>query len=181
MGMTSRERRDRLFRNSRPTVRRLEIMDGEGYGRDIGVLWAAYQAGSFHDMPAALDQEAFLTSIEALQEQHDQVWVIDDINAAYGSKLGPVALCCTSANGLAITVAGTAFKWATKRNRFRAAASFLNMIRHSKKTGVALVRGGKASLAFLRPMRKLDLLHYVGKIDSDAYLFSMRGRGSEVG
>ena len=40
-------RRERLFRKTRPMVRRLEIMDGEAYTRDIGVLWAAYKAGSF--------------------------------------------------------------------------------------------------------------------------------------
>lgn len=177
--ISAKEHRERLFRKGKPQVRRLEIMDGESYTRDIGVLWAAYKAGSFPDLEADMAQGRFLDAIEGLQTLHDQVWVVDDENRVFSGKIGPVALVCTKANGLLISVEGVPFSWASKRNRFRCAGAFLNMIRHSKKTGLAMVKGTKTSLPFLRPLKKLDLLFYVGRVDVDQYLFSMRGRGSE--
>jgi hypothetical protein len=172
-------RRERLFHRDRPIVRRLEIMDGEAYTRDIGYLWAAYEAGSFPDLKADMDQNEFLAAIEQLQKAHDQVWIIDDFNAAYKGGRGPVALVCTKAFQLVVNAEGCVFKWATRRNLLRCAASFLNMIRHSKKTGICMVKGGREVLPLLRRLTAYELLFYIGKSAPNEYLFSVRGRGSD--
>lgn len=175
----ARARRERLFRRDRPLVRRLEIMDGEAYTRDVGVLWAAYQAGSFAELPSGLDDNGFLDYIDRLQKAHDQVWIIDDFNPAYKDKRGPVALACTKAFELVVNAEGCTFKWASKRNLLRCAASFLNMIRCSKRTGICMVKGRKEVLPLLRRLEKYDLLYFVGKTSPGEYLFSIRGAGSE--
>ena len=172
-------RRERLFRKTRPMVRRLEIMDGEAYTRDIGVLWAAYKAGSFATLKPEMDENEFIAEIEALQKVHDQVWIIDDFNAAYKDQRGPVALACTKSFDLVVNAEGVMFKWASKRNALRCAASFLNMLKHSKKTGICMVKGSRAQVPFLKHLAGYDLLYYVGKPSEAEWLFSIRGRGSE--
>lgn len=177
--MSARERRERLFRKTRPLVRRLEMLDGETYSRDAGVLWAAYKAGSFVDLPADLTAEQFGETLENLQKTFDQVWVIDDFNPAYKDRRGPVALACTKSFDLVVNAEGVAFKWASKRNVLRCAASFLNMLKHSKKTGICMVKGAKPQVPMLKHLAKYDLLYYVGKPSEGEWLFSIRGRGSD--
>ena len=126
-----------------------------------------------------MDENEFIAEIEALQKVHDQVWIIDDFNAAYKDQRGPVALACTKAFDLVINAEGCVFKWANKRNLLRCAAAFLNMVRHSNKTGICMVKGSRELLPLLRRLAAYELLFYVGKSSQTEYLFSVRGRGSD--
>lgn len=176
----SKENRNRLFKRSKPVVRSLEILDGENYSKDVGVMWAAYKAGSFQQLPKDLTQEQFLMFAENLQNKFQKVWLVDDSNKAFKSTgKGPVMLIGTNANGLAVTAEGIGFKWAKKANVIRAATAFLNMIRYSKKTGVCLVKSNKTDLPFFHGLKKYDVLYYVGRVSADEWLFAIRGRGSE--
>lgn len=174
--MTPKEKRDRLFKD-RPMVRRLEILDGEAYSADMGVLWAAYKAQSF-SLPKDLDQESFVKAIEAFFANFAQVWIVDDRNHSFSKQRGAVGLVMTNTNDLLIEAKFGFFKWATKRNILRASAAFLNMVKHSTKTGVCLVRTSKDKRTLPDHLNKYELLFYVGKISADEFLYCLRGRGS---
>lgn len=178
--MSPKDRRTAIFRSGKPLVRELKIMDGDEYSKDVGVLWVAYKAGSFSMLPPDLTQEAFLSFIENLQTQFQTLWVIDDVNRAFPtSGKGPVMLVGTSTASLLVKAEASALAWANKRNLIRCAAAFLQMIRHSKKTGVCMVSAKKSDRSFLFHMRKYDLLHYIGRVAENEYLFSVRGIGSD--
>jgi hypothetical protein len=177
--ISPKERRERLFKKHRPVAKKLEIMDGENYSKDVAYLWAAYKAGSFKDLPDEITQEQFAERIEQLHKMFDAVWLIEDINPAYNGGIGPVAMACTKSMGLVVNVEGVGFKWAKRRNLVRSAASFLQMIRSSLKTGIVMVKGNKEQVPFLKSLKRYDLLFYLGQPAKGEYLFSVRGRGSE--
>ena len=154
-------------------------MDGEQYSKDAGILWAAYQAKSFPDLPEALTPEQFAEAVDGLQKRFGQVWMIDDYNKAFKDKRGPVAMACTISHDLVVNAEGTAFKWATKKNILRVSAAFINMVRHSEKTGVLMVKANESSVGLCWHLKKYGLLFYVGKAAKEEYLFSHRGRGSD--
>lgn len=170
-----KEMRDRLFKTGRPLVRRMEILDGEQYSKDIAVLWAAYLAGSF-DWPSGLSQEEFTAMVENLAGRFTQLWIVDDRSTAFDSGSGPIAIIGTNTEDLSITAESRPFKWASKRGIVRYAVAFLQMLRHSTKVGVCFVKANKQTFNFFRHLHHYDVAHYVGKIGNDAFLFSVRGR-----
>lgn len=174
----AKSKRNRLFRSGRPTVRRLEILDGEQYSKDMGRLWVAYREGSFN-LPAELTQEQFLEAVEGMQKEYNQLWVIDDRSDAYPEGIGPVAMVGTRITNLLITADGMPFKWATKRNALKCAVSFLHMITHSTATGVVFVRCNRKMSKFWEHLRGYKLLFPLGRIGKDEYLFYVRGRGGD--
>lgn len=176
--VTPKELRERLFRKSRPQARRLEILDGESYSKDLAILWAAYKAGSF-PLAEGLSQEEFVDRIEQSMKRYQHSWLIDDDNRAFGSGRGPVALVGANTIGLIVEPNALFFKWATKRNMIRVSVAFLNMIRHSKKTGIVIVRTEKTRVALPNHLKRYDMLYYVGKAADNEHLYSLRGRGSD--
>lgn len=178
--LTPKVLRERLFKRSRPQARRLEILDGESYSKDLGVLWAAYKAGSFK-FPEDLTQEDFVVQIEEVMKSYQHSWVIDDENKAFSSGRGPVALVGANTIGLIVEPRIMFFRWASKRNVLRASIAYLNMIRHSKKTGIVLVRTEKNRMVLPDHLKRYDMLYFIGKADDNEYLYSIRGRGSDLG
>lgn len=177
--LTAKELRERLFKKSRPQARRLEILDGDQYSKDMGVLWAAYKAGSF-SMPPLLTQEDFVKLIEESFKEFQHMWVIDDDNNAFSSRRGPVALVGANSVNLIVEPKFLFFKWASKRNILRSVIAFLNMIRNSKKTGIALVRTTKDKMTLPDHLKKYDMLYFIGKSAENEYLYTVRGRGTEI-
>jgi len=171
-------KRDRLFKKSKPFIRRLEIMDGEQYSKDIAILWAAYKAGSFA-LPPELTQGEFIEQVEKNIEQYVNTWIVDDDSNVFAAKRGPVAMVSTVSADLIVEPRFLFFKWAKPKNILRAMVSFLNMIRHSKKTGIILLRVGKENMLLPNHMKSYDLLHYIGRSSDNEYLYSVRGRGSD--
>lgn len=176
--MTPKERKERLFKKSRPNVRRLEILDGEQYSNDFRILWAAYKAGSFN-MPEEMSQTDFVKVMESDLGRFEKVWVVDDANKSFRDGKGPVALICTNSLGLVIEPSSVFFKWATKRNILRCSVAFINMLRYSTKTGICMVRCPKSLRKLPDHLRGYDMLHYVGKAADNEYLYSVRGRASD--
>lgn len=175
--MTPRERRERLLKKDKPFVRSLEILDGESYSSDMRVLWAAYKAGTFN--LGEVSQEDFVKIMEAEFSGFQKVFIVDDNNKAYGKGRGPVAIIGAKISGLAITPKAVFFKWATKRNILRSSVSFLNMIKHSSKTGVCFVSVLKGNRVLPDHLKDYDMLYYIGKTSENEYLYSVRGRGSD--
>jgi hypothetical protein len=175
--LNAKERRERLFKNSRPVIRRLEILDGESYSKDMSVLWAAYKAGSF-SIPPGMTQEQFVAAIEQGLSDYQQSWIIDDKSKSFAAGHGQIALVGTNTTGMMVEVRPLFFKWASKRNILRASVAFLNMLRHSKKTGIVLVRTQKEKMTLPDHLKQYDLLYFLGQSDESEYLYSVRGRGN---
>jgi hypothetical protein len=173
--VSPKEHRDRLFKNGRPLVRRLEILDGDQYSQDISILWAAYKSGSFSLSPE-LTQERFVSEIEEYFSKFNQVWIVDDRNSNFAKGRGQVGLVLTNVIDLIVEARFGFFTWATHRNILRAAASFLNMIKHSTRTGICLVRASGEKRVLPDHLKDYELLHYIGKSAKDEYLYSVRGR-----
>jgi hypothetical protein len=174
--MTPKERKDLIFRKSRPLARRFEVMDGGNYSKDTGILWAAYQAGSF-EMPTDLTQEEFMGEIEATMQKFQDLWIIDDDTKKYSTGRGPVGLVGSNSIGLIVEPKFMFFKWASCRNVLKSTVAFLNMIKGSLRTGIILIRvNNKRSVA--EHLKKYDLLFFLGKSNDNEYLYSVRGRGS---
>ena len=174
--MSPKERRDRLFKNGKPLLRKLSLLNGEGYSKDAGVLWAAYKAGSF-SLPPDLTQEEFISALGEQLSQYDQSLIVDDGNSSFSSKRGQVGIVLTNSIGLLVEAQFGFFKWATRRNILKGAASFLNMIKNSSKTGICLIRSGK-NRTLCEHLKDYELLYYIGRSNENEYLYSIRGRGS---
>ena len=177
--MTPRERRERLFKKSRPHFRKADLLNLDGsYGEDMKILWAAYKAGSFQ-APEGLTDSQFAEWIVNQAKGFQTLWIGEDESKAYRSKRGPVGVAAMNAQGLLVTVEGQAFKWATKKNVLRLCVGFLHMITKSNKTGVCMVKGDDRSQPLLDHLKHYGLLYYIGKTNPGEYLYSVRGRGSD--
>jgi hypothetical protein len=174
-----KEKRDRLFKQSRPHFRKADLINLDGtYGQDMGILWAAYKAGSFV-APEGMTQEQFGGWVISQARRFTSLWLGEDANKAFKSGRGIVGLVGTNNDGMLVTAEGQVFKWATKRNLLRLCVGFLHMITKSRGTGVCMVKGDKASQPLLDKMNGYGLLYYIGKTNPDEYLYSVRGRGSD--
>lgn len=174
--LTPKERRDRILKN-RPNLRELQLIEDDHYGKDMGLLWAAYKKGSFN-LPDGLEQSEFALAIQHQLSNYDKVWLVEDSNKAYSSGAGPVGIIGTTTTDLSIEAVGKPFAWATKRNVIRGQVAFLNMVKHSKKCGVLFMRADEKSYRLFKAMQTYDLLFLVGRVAQGSWLFSMRGRGS---
>lgn len=175
----TKDKRDRLFRKSRPHFRTLHIYDGDKYHKDIGILWAAYQDGCFHELPRDLEQSEFAQEVEKLTQTHE-LWMAEDENNSYQSGKGPVALVSIISDGWKIEPHTESFPWASKRNILRYFVAFFHMIRY-KKIGVCVVKSLKSSTNLFNKCKEYGVLFYVGEIingnqNGDEYIYSVRGK-----
>ena len=174
---TPKERRDRLFKKGRPHFRKAELVSGDAYGRDMGLLWAAYKAGSFN-AKQGLSQDEFAEWILAHAQLFNELWIGEDESKAFAGNRGGVSVVGVNYQNLLVTVEGQVFKWATKRNILRLCVGFLHMVTHSKKTGVCMVKVNNENQKLADHMKEYGLLHFVGRTGENEYLYSVRGRGS---
>lgn len=175
--VTPKARKERLFKSGKPVIRKLELVSGETYSKDVAVLWAAYKAKSF-SLPEGFTQEEFVKAIEQYFSQFAQVWIVDDVNKSFSSGRGQVGLVMASNADLIIEAKFGFFKWASKRNILRATAAFLNMITYSGKTGICMVRTDAAQRVLPDHLKDYGLLFYMGQSAQNEYLYSVRGRAS---
>lgn len=152
-------------------------MDGDQYSADMGVLWAAYKAGSFA-MPKDMTQEDFVKAMEAYFANFANIWVVDDRNPSFAKAQGQVGLVMTNSVDLIVEAKFGFFKWASKRNILRGTAAFLNMVRNSTKTGICMVRTSETKRVLPDHLEGYGLLFYIGKVSPTEYLYSIRGRAS---
>lgn len=118
--MTPKERRERLFKKSRPNVRPLE-------SKDMGWLWAAYKAGSFHLAEGMTPQE-FAEEMQ-LALNGTPHYLVEDENKKFRSGKGPIALIAVPTDGVKIEPAVAIFKWATPKNVLRGFVSFFQWVK----------------------------------------------------
>lgn len=152
------------------------------FGDDMGVLWAAYKAGSFPLIEQELDMAQFAKTIIATAITLQEMAIVEDGNKAFGSGRGPVAIIGISSDGWRHEPHIDYFKWATKRNILRVTIQFLQMARYSKEVGVIIARSLKpTSELFMRAAKDYGVLNFVGRIPhgtvrGDEYVFSVAGK-----
>ena len=177
--MKPKDRRDRLFKTSRPNIRELQLVDQQGYTKDMGILWGAYKQGSFK-IPD-VSQEQFADYMMSEVQPYEKKWLIEDTNAKYSNGYGPVGMVCAAYNGWELEPHFEPFEWASDRNILRSAVSFFQMMRYDKDVGIVNVYSLKRSKSFFNHVSKYGVLKYATKIpDGDArgdrYIYYIRGR-----
>lgn len=172
--------RDRLFKYGRPNIRPLDIMEEDGIGKDMAILWAAYRKGSMPDF-GELTQEQFTEKILDLLSDQYAVWISEDKNYHYPNGYGPVGLIAAHFNGWIMEPHFMPFTWATKRNKLKTNVAFMQMARYEKGVGILTVNSKEKNMNFFKHLsKKYGVLYYVGKIPKgnfgeDNYLFYGRG------
>lgn len=177
--MKPKERRDRLFKTSRPNIREMSLVDQQGYTHDMNILWGAHKMGSF-DMPEA-SQEDFAEVMTKTMSTFDRKWIIEDKNAQFKEGYGPVGMMYADFNGWSLEPHFEPFSWASTRNRLRSMVSFLQMMRYDKSVGIVNVHSLKDGKGFFNHVSKYGVLKYAtkipdGDIKGDRYIYYIRGR-----
>lgn len=139
--MTPKERRDRLFKSSRPHIRPLG-------NQDMGWLWAAYKAGSFQ-LPPDMTQEDFGRQMSIAMNGISH-YLVEDQNGKFQSKRGPVALIGVASDGEMYEPAVKMFRWASPRNALRSYVAFYQWVRSSKEGSKYQTRVPAADKLFKR-------------------------------
>jgi hypothetical protein len=148
-------RRDLVLKD-RPNIRPMDIGNEESYGKDMGILWAAYKAGSFA-MPEDLTQEQFATYIVDFAIQFDSVFMVEDRNPAYKEK-GPVAVIMVKTDREIIRPDIDYFKWATAKNILRTTVAFFQWVRYSKDVGMCVFGSTLKTRKLYERMREYGIL-----------------------
>lgn len=172
---TSQSTKDksRLFRKSRPLIRKFEE-------NDRSILWAAYKAGSF-DIPEGLVDTEFLIALAQRFGNNDLLWVVEDDHKGFKSGRGPVSLVGIKTDGWTYRPSAVFFKWASKRNILRCWVAFFQFIRSRKDVGVCVVEVREKEKEMPFRMRDYGLLFPRGRIpngspDGDVFVFSITGK-----
>jgi hypothetical protein len=139
----------------------MQIGDASGYGPDMGILWAAYKAGSFGF--EGRNQTEFAESMLEFFSAYDSIWMVDDESNAYPTKRGPVGMFVVRSDGNIIQPDFNHFKWASKKNIMRSIVSFLNWVRFSKDVTLCVFGSNNESKQLYWRMREFGImLTYVG-------------------
>lgn len=179
--MTPKERRDRLFKASRPLLRPLQVYDGGKYHNDIAILWAAHQRKPFYALRnEPPTQEAFATFFAGLIE-HEDVMLCEDTNRSYKSGSGPIILVSTRNDGWKFEPHAVIFPWTTPRNVLRAYVTFYQMMRNSRRVGCCVGVCLEDAVPFYKHLCEYGVVREVGRIEAgdprgDEFLFSVKGR-----
>jgi hypothetical protein len=172
--MSARAKRDRLFRKGKPHIRPMDLQT------DFWVLWAAYDLGSFDQLPKGWTKEQFAQHIQAVCSVHSSCLVIEDDCKHFKSGRGPSCFVLLDNYGWRVEPVVDFFFWTTPRMKLRAEVAFFQMVRYSGDIGVCSVRTGEKEQAWFGRLREYGVLFPCGKIpkgraDGDEYLFYVNG------
>ncbi len=134
----------------------MDIGDENSYGKDMGVLWAAYKAGSF-DLEGGLTQEVFAERIIGHLISYDSIFIVEDSSPAYSGR-GPVALISVRTDRDMIRPDIDYFKWATSRNVLRTTVAFFQWVRYSKDVGLCVFGSTSKSRKLYERMREYGIM-----------------------
>jgi hypothetical protein len=172
------ESRKRLFKQGRPNIRLLDIVEDGVIGKDMSIIWAAYTKGSFG--MSELTQEDFTEKFLEHLKQFYAVWMVDDTNYHYSDGEGAVGMIFSKFNGWSMEPEFHPFPWATDKNKLKMAVSFMMMARYEK--GIGTLNFSTTDETFYQHLRhKYGVVYYVGKVPrgtmgKDSYLFYGRGK-----
>lgn len=171
------EKRERLFRHSRPNLRAFEFYDGEDYHKDVKILWVAHKVKPFHGLEEGLNEIEFTKSVMDLGVE---LLIIEDDNNQYENQ-GPIGVILVYGNDWKIEPHAMFFPWATKKNILRSAVAFFQWSRNSRKVGCVMAFVLEEGKNLYDRVCQYGVLHYIGKIVNgdprgDEYLYSVKGK-----
>ena len=171
------EKRERLFRHSRPNLRAFEFYDGEDYHKDIKILWVAHKNKPLYGLEEGLDEKEFVNDLLGVNQE---MVIIEDENSQYKGR-GPIGIILVKSNDWKIEPHAVFFPWATKKNILRSAVAFFQWARNSRKIGCVLTSVLPDGKNLYDRVCKYGVLHYVGKVVNgdprgDEYLYSVKGK-----
>ena len=134
----------------------MDIGDEQSYGKDMGVLWAAYKAGSFA-LPAGWEQSEFAQRIVDYFSIFDSVFIVEDKNPAFQER-GPVAVILVTSDREVIRPDIDYFKWATGKNMLRTTVAFFQWVRYSKDVGLCVICATSKSRKMFERMREYGIM-----------------------
>ena len=105
--MTPRQRRDRLFKTSKPTVRFIEE-------EDLKWLWAARR---ILDADEDIDQETFTDEMVERLSEFDAIYMLEDDNPQFSERFGPVGFIAAYTDGWTLQPHAQWMPWARRRTR----------------------------------------------------------------
>ena len=120
----------------------------------MGVLWAAYKAGSLPQIPEDVTQEEFAELIINWLIHFQSAFIIEDKTKAFSGGRGPIALVVVASDGEIIKPFGVVFTWATVRNVLRALVSFLQYVKHSSDVSLCVIYGTREESEILERQRR---------------------------
>lgn len=169
------EKRNRLFKASRPHVRPLDIE------RDMWVLWAAYDLGAFPRFPRRLERAVFTQVMLQALSRPAAALIVEDKCKWFAEGVGPSALILIDNFGWRIEPFATFFRWTTPRMVLRAIVAFCQMAHHDSSVGVMVARVPKSFHQFYGRLREYGALFPAGKIpygtpEGSEYLYYIHGK-----
>lgn len=177
-----KELRDRLFKDSRPNIRPLEIIDETGKLKDMGILWAAYKAGSFKGFQKDMEKDIFTQEILNLVGSYNVGWLIEDKNNSFKDNYGAIGLILALSNDWEVEPYFLSFNWASLRNEIRGYVSYFQMMRYDKNVGIVNLKVvDEVYTRFLKKLQKYGVINYTGvipkgDINGDRHIFYVRGK-----
>jgi hypothetical protein len=178
--LTSKNLRDRLLKH-RPSVRRCDVTNL----RDLGIIWADYQAGNFFLQPG-LTNEQFLDGAMAILAVWDSVWFVEDNSTHYNSGRGPVAILGIKTDGWRVEPHVHHCSWSSTRQKLRTWVAVLQMLRYDKDVGVLMVIAQEEHKTFFDRLVKYGVLFPKGRIAGGlptgaGLLYTIRGKKQCLG
>lgn len=175
--MTPREKRERLFRNSKPYFREFNFYDGSDYHKDLKILWVAHKYRPFYGVPEGLTEQQFASFIGSVDSE---AVIVEDDNKQYSGQ-GPIGIITIVSNDWKIEPHVEFFPWATPRNVLRTVVQFMQWARNSRKIGCVMAYSLEHTKHLFDKACEYGVLHYVGKIINgdprgDEYLYSVKGK-----
>lgn len=134
----------------------MDLGNETSYGKDMGILWAAYKAGSFA-LEEGLPQEEFAEQIIVHLSVYDSLFIVEDKNPVYSGK-GPIALISVKTDRDLIRPDIDYFKWATKRNILRTTVAFFQWVKNTNSVGLCVFGSTLKTRALYNRMREYGLL-----------------------
>jgi hypothetical protein len=104
----------------------------------MGILWAAYQAGSMPAIPPDTEQQEFADLALGWLERFQSAFIVEDKTTVFRDGKGPVGMYLVTNDGFVIKPFWVPFKWATKRNILRSIVGFIQYIKYSSDVGLCV-------------------------------------------
>lgn len=128
--------------------------------------------------------EDFDEKIQAAFSPCAEVLMLEDSNAKFGQKFGPIGIVGAISNGYLYQPHVEWFPWATHRNKLRASVMFFQKFRY-RDLGVIRVHTIEPYVSFFKKLKKYVPLFYVARIPGgdelgrgDDFIFYMKCRGA---
>jgi hypothetical protein len=148
-------------------------------------MWADYQVGNFF-FEKGLSNEEFISSTLKLLAQWDSVWFVEDKSSQYASGNGPIAILGVRTDGWRVEPHLHHFSWSTTRQKLRAWASVLAMLKNSDEIGLILLMVEEKHQKFFDRFVKYNLLFPKGRVSNGlptggGFLYTIKGKKQCLG